>query len=198
MKSKIARALQESALAKQATADILEDSIWRAAEQMAQSLREGGKLLFCGNGGSAADAQHLAAEFVVRFTYDRRPLAAMSLTTDTSILTAAGNDYSFAQIFSRQVRALGGPGDVLVAISTSGNSDNVVEAAHAAKELGMTVISLTGVPGGRLAEVSDVLLNVPSSVTARIQEIHITIGHIWCDLVQEMLGLEEDARDGRG
>ncbi|HEU4963868.1 MAG TPA: D-sedoheptulose 7-phosphate isomerase [Bacilli bacterium] len=186
MRSRIGETLRQSAEAKKATADLLEATIWRGAQMVHQALKDGGKVLFCGNGGSAADAQHLAAEFVVRFTYDRRPLAALALTTDTSILTAAGNDYAFDAIFARQVQALGRAEDVLVAISTSGNSPNVLAAAKAARERGMKVIGLTGVQGGALGEVADLLVNVPSAVTARIQEIHITIGHIWCDLVQEM------------
>ena len=187
MKSKIAETLQNSAQVKLHTLEALGDTIWNAALVMGMALGQGGKLLFCGNGGSAADAQHLAAEFVVRFTYDRRPLPAIALTTDSSILTATGNDYDFDQVFRRQVQALGQRGDVLVAISTSGNSPNVLAAAEAAREQGVRVIAMTGTNGGQLAALADVLVNVPSAVTARIQEAHITIGHIWCDLVQEMM-----------
>lgn len=198
MRSKIAEALQHSAQVKLTTLDALEDQIWNAALVMGMALGQGGKLMFCGNGGSAADAQHLAAEFVVRFTYDRAPLPAIALTTDSSILTATGNDYHFDQVFRRQVLALGQPGDALVAISTSGSSPNVLAAAAAAHERGVRVIAMTGNSGGKLAELADVLVNVPSAITARIQEAHITIGHIWCDLVQEMMqkqGALQNAQD---
>lgn len=196
MRSIIAETLQHSAQVKLTTLDTLEDPIWHAALVMGMAFGQGRKLLFCGNGGSAADAQHLAAEFVVRFTYDRAPLPAVALTTDTSILTAAGNDYHFDQVFRRQVLALGHPGDVLVAISTSGNSPNVLAAAETARERGLRVIAMTGTSGGKLAELADVLVNVPSAVTARIQEAHITIGHIWCDLVQEMMRTEAGEKEG--
>lgn len=198
MRNKIAETLQHSAQVKLTTVDAVGDQIWSAALVMGMALGQGGKLMFCGNGGSAADAQHLAAEFVVRFTYDRAPLPAIALTTDTSILTATGNDYHFNQVFRRQVQALGQPGDVLVAISTSGNSPNVLAAAEAARERRMRVIAMTGTNGGKLADFADVLVNVPSAVTARIQEAHITIGHIWCDLLQEMMQKEGALQDAQG
>ncbi|EPR35677.1 Phosphoheptose isomerase [Alkalidesulfovibrio alkalitolerans DSM 16529] len=157
------------------------------ARLMAVSLARGGKLLFCGNGGSAADAQHLAAEFVNRFELERPPLPALALTTDTSILTAVGNDYGFEQVFQKQVQALGHKGDVLVAISTSGNSENVVLALRAAREKEMVTIGLTGQGGGEMAQMCDCLLAVPHKRTCLVQEIHITVGHMVCDLVDYFL-----------
>jgi D-sedoheptulose 7-phosphate isomerase len=155
-----------------------------AGALLVKHLSEGGKFLLCGNGGSAADCQHIAAELVVRYELHRRALAAIALTTDTSILTAHSNDYTFATVFSRQVEALGRPGDVLCAISTSGNSQNIIQAAIAAKALGLSVIALTGGTGGDLVNHADVAIVVPSPVTARIQEAHILIGHWWCGLVE--------------
>ncbi len=157
------------------------------ARLMAVSLARGGKLLFCGNGGSAADAQHLAALFVNRFELERPPLPALALTTDTSILTAVGNDYGFEQVFQKQVQALGHKGDVLVAISTSGNSENVVLALRAAREKEMVTIGLTGQGGGEMAQMCDCLLAVPHTRTCLVQEIHITVGHMVCDLVDYFL-----------
>jgi D-sedoheptulose 7-phosphate isomerase len=145
--------------------------------------------MFCGNGGSAADSQHLAAEFTGRFVRDRRPLAAIALSTDTSALTSIANDYAFEEIFERQVDALGRPGDCLVGISTSGNSGNVLRAFAAARRHGMTTIGLLGRDGGRLAPLSDVRIVVPSITTARIQEAHIFIGHNLCALVERGLGV---------
>lgn len=147
-------------------------------------LEGGGKVLFFGNGGSAADAQHLAAELVVRYRVDRPAMAAIALTTDSSILTACANDFSFDDVFARQVAALGRPGDVAIGISTSGNSPNVVKALEAAKALGMVAAGLSGRDGGRMAGLCDPLLVVPSEVTARIQEMHILIGHSLCDLLE--------------
>lgn len=158
-----------------------------AAEMIAESFKAGGKLLIVGNGGSASDAQHLAAEFVNRFVIERPPLPALALTTDTSILTSIGNDYDFDQTFSKQVRALGRSGDVLLAISTSGNSPNILKAVETAKALDIKVIGLTGKGGGVLAKGSDILLDVDAKATARIQEVHITICHILCELVDHML-----------
>lgn len=143
-------------------------------------------IFFMGNGGSAADCQHLAAEFVVRFKRERKGLAAVALTTDTSILTAAGNDFGFETIFSRQIEALAGKGDVVVGISTSGNSPNVIKGIHTAREIGAFTIGMTGAKGGQMAELCDVCLKVPSDITARIQEAHIMIGHIVCDLIDEV------------
>jgi D-sedoheptulose 7-phosphate isomerase len=161
--------------------------IAEAGRLIIQCLQSGGKLLFFGNGGSAADAQHLAAEFVGRFVRERIGLPAIALTTDSSILTAVGNDYGFEQIFARQIQALARPGDVAVAISTSGNSPNVLEAVKEAKKHGVNVIGLTGKDGGELAREAAVVITVDSSSTARIQECHITIGHIFCELVEKEL-----------
>lgn len=157
------------------------------ALRLATVLRAGNKLLWCGNGGSAADCQHLAAEFVVRFERERAGLAAIALTTDTSILTACANDYGYARVFARQVEALGVSGDALIAISTSGTSPSVVAAVEAAKASGLLTVGLSGGDGGRLRELCDVCLIVPSSRTARIQEIHMLIGHTLCGLVDELL-----------
>ncbi len=147
---------------------------------------------FCGNGGSAADAQHLAAEVVGRFRLERLPLPSMALTTNTSLLTAIANDYGFDQVFSRQVHAFAKPSDILFGISTSGNSPNVVRAIQEARTLGVYTVGLTGRSGGKLKECADVLLNVPSDQTPRIQESHILLGHIYCDLVERLyLGSSE-------
>lgn len=148
-----------------------------------KALAGGGKVLFCGNGGSAADSQHLAAEFVGRFQKERIGLSAIALTVDTSILTAVGNDYGYDRVFERQVEALGQTGDVLVGLSTSGNSANVVKAIELAKERGIYCVGFTAFGGGRMAEICDVNIAVPTKVTARAQEMHILLGHIICELV---------------
>ncbi len=158
----------------------------KGAERIAKSLASGHKVLFFGNGGSAADAQHIAAEFVNRFQIERPPLAAMALTTDTSVITSIGNDYHFDDIFAKQIRALGKPDDVAVGISTSGNSKNVIEAVEAAKKIGIFTIGLSG-QGGKLAGAADMVFSVKSDVTARIQETHIMLGHILCELVDRIL-----------
>ncbi len=163
------------------------DLVVEAGGVVAEAFKAGGKLLIAGNGGSAADAQHLAAEFVNRFVIERPPLPALALTTDTSVLTSIGNDYSYDQVFSKQVRALGHAHDVLLAISTSGNSANVVKAAEAAKAMRMKVIALTGPGDNALGKTADILLAVDADVTARIQEVHITVCHILCELVDHML-----------
>mgnify|MGYP006295241991 CR=1 FL=1 len=162
------------------------DTILEAADRLSICLASGHKILLFGNGGSAADAQHLAAEFVNRFRIERHPLAAVALTTDTSILSSIGNDYSFDDLFSKQVQALGKAGDVALGISTSGNSENVVRAMKAANEFGMATIGFSG-KGGRMADHADLLFRVPSGVTARVQETHILLGHILCDLVDRIL-----------
>lgn len=154
---------------------------------MAICLARGGKLLFCGNGGSAADCQHLAAEFVNRFMLDRPPLAAIALTANTSTLTAVGNDFGFDLAFAKQVQALGNVGDILVGLSTSGNSENVIRALMAARENEMLSISITGSGGGRMAEFSDILIPVEGATTALVQEVHIALGHILCSLVDYYL-----------
>ena len=162
------------------------DLIERGANILASGIVSGHKILIFGNGGSAADAQHIAAEFVNRFQIERPPLAALALTTDTSIITSIGNDYHFDEIFSKQIAALGRKDDIAVGISTSGSSKNVVKAIQAAKNIGMFTIGLTG-RGGEIAACADLVFAVESDTTARIQETHITLGHIWCDLVDRIL-----------
>ena len=169
----------------------LAEPLASAAEMLAGSMRSGGMLLVCGNGGSAADAQHIAAEFVGRYLREREPWPAIALNTNTSALTAIGNDYGFEQVFARQVRAYGRPGDVLLAISTSGSSANVLEAIAAARAIGMSVIGLSGGDGGPLAGLCDVCLTVPLASTPRIQEGHIALAHILCGLVEEALCSEK-------
>jgi D-sedoheptulose 7-phosphate isomerase len=165
------------------------------AELALDTLTRGGKLLLCGNGGSAADAQHLAAEYVVRFDRQRPPVAALALTTDTSILTAGSNDYGFEAVFERQVRALAKEGDLLLMHSTSGESENLVRAAAAAREMGVATAALLAKGGGRLAGMVDVGLVVPTDSTARAQELHLTIGHIVCDYVESRI-TETSAKEG--
>ena len=180
----------ESIAAKQQAMEVLSPGIAVAAEKMVACLMNEGKILACGNGGSAADAQHFAAEMVGRFEKERPGLAALSLATDTSALTAIGNDYDFDMVFSKQVRALGQTGDILLAISTSGNSANIIEAIHSAHERQMTVIAFTGKDGGKIGELltsEDILLNVPAFRTARIQEVHILMIHALCDAIDYML-----------
>ena len=157
------------------------------AETCSHALCIGNKILFCGNGGSAADAQHLAAELSGRFYYDRPPLAAESLTVNTSFITAVANDYSFDNIFARMLNGIGQEGDVLIGLSTSGNSENVIRAFKAAHEKGIITVGLTGEDGGKLAQLSDFIIRVPSSDTPRIQESHILIGHIICELVESSI-----------
>ncbi len=178
-----------SAEVKKMTADHCSAATMRAAEMIAGSLRAGGKLMFCGNGGSAGDSQHLAAEFVATLDHQRprHGLAALALTTDTSLLTAYANDFGFEGVFARQVETLGRPGDVLVAISTSGNSANVVKACQAAKTNDIHIIGMTGEGGGRIADLADLLLAVPSSVTMHIQESHIALGHAMTLAVERLM-----------
>lgn len=172
-------------LAETATrAEVVADDVARAVAVTLAALRGGGKLMFCGNGGSAADAQHLATEYVVRFRRNRAPLAAIALTTDTSLLTAGGNDYGFDAIFERQVRALGRRGDVLFLHSTSGESANLLTAAQAARELGIQTVALLARGGGRLAKVVDLPIILPTDNGAHAQELHLAIGHAICDLVE--------------
>ncbi|MEE9614051.1 MAG: D-sedoheptulose 7-phosphate isomerase [Thermodesulfobacteriota bacterium] len=158
-----------------------------ASETIAEAFKAGGKLMACGNGGSAADCQHTVAEFVNRFEIERPPLPAVALTTDTSVITSIGNDYDFDQVFSKQVKALGKEGDVLLAISTSGTSPNVVKAVECAVDMGIKTVALTGRDGGVLAGKADIVLNVDSSSTPRIQEVHITVCHLICELVDHLL-----------
>lgn len=178
---------QESIETKRAFFESHSARVVEAAYLIIGSIKAGGKLLVLGNGGSAADAQHIAAELVNRLTGDRPPIAAIALTTDTSILTSIGNDSSFDEVFERQLRALGRAGDVVLAISTSGNSPNVVRAVSAARELSMRTIGMTGRSGGKLASMVDVALIVDADSTQRIQETHITIGHILCELIEQSL-----------
>ncbi len=182
----IRRQLEESARVKQSFSDELIGRIGQFAEKSAEALRGGGKIVFFGNGGSAADALHLAAELVVRLRTDRRGLAALALTTNPSVLTAAGNDYGFERIFSRQIESLFAPQDILVALSTSGESPNIVKGVEAGRARGAYLVAFTGETGGALAEKVDLLLNVPSQDPQRIQEAHITIGHIACALIERM------------
>lgn len=165
----------------------LANAIRECAELIIDTIRTGNKILICGNGGSAADAQHLAAEFTGRYETERRALPAIALTTDTSALTAVSNDYGFERVFSRQVEALATTGDCLIAISTSGNSPNVIAAVMEARRRGCRIVSLTGSNGKKLASLSDACLMVPAERTARIQEVHITVMHIWCELLDEMI-----------
>jgi len=191
MNNLIQNSIRESIAVKQS---ILADNaflqkIERTAQILCNTFHNDGKVLFCGNGGSAADAQHLAAELSGRFYSDRPPLYAEALHVNTSYVTAVANDYGYDAIFSRMVQAAGRPGDVLVALSTSGNSPDILKAIEMAKEKGMTIICLTGATGGKMASLCEVLLNVPSTDTPRIQEAHILIGHIICQWVeQEMFG----------
>lgn len=169
----------------------LADAIADAGAAATAALRDGNKVMFCGNGGSAADSQHLAAELTGRFIKDRPPLAGLALNTDSSALTCIGNDYSFAEVFARQVWGLGRAGDCLVGISTSGNSANVLRAFEVARELGIVTIGFLGRDGGAIKDVADHAIIVPSDVTARIQEAHILIGHTLCGMVEQGLGLVE-------
>ena len=190
MKTEIAINLAQSVIAQQAFAEASSDRIIQLVEWTIETFRSGGKLLIFGNGGSAADAQHVAAEFVNRFKIDRQPLPAIALTTDSSILTSIGNDFSFDMIFVKQVQALGKPGDLVLGISTSGNSPNVVKAIAAAKEMNIRTAVLTGGSsntGGELGGLADLVLNVPTDSTAHIQETHLWVEHILCELVEKEL-----------
>ncbi|MBM4284927.1 MAG: D-sedoheptulose 7-phosphate isomerase [Deltaproteobacteria bacterium] len=191
--SRLEQAFADSIRVKQEFLAAQGEAVLVAARLLAQTLKDGGKILLFGNGGSAADAQHLAAEFVNRFRVERPPLAAIALTTDTSILTSIANDYDFREVFAKQVRALGRAGDVALGISTSGSSANVVTALQAARELGLKTMALSGGDGGPVAALADVAVVVPSRSTPRIQEVHITVGHVLCDLVDYLLFPEKVA-----
>lgn len=187
MKKLIEKALAESVKAKQTFIEEYGTDLIQVAERIGLAFTTDCKLLLCGNGGSAGDAQHIAAEFVNRFLLERPPLPAIALTTDTSILTSIGNDYSFEEVFSKQIKALGMEGDVLLALSTSGNSKNVIAAVKTAKDQGIFTVVLTGGKGGRLATLADMSLVVRSDATPRIQETHILAGHLICELVDYVL-----------
>lgn len=179
--------LQESIKVKELFIRGCSEDLITLANKIVASFTSDRKLMICGNGGSAADAQHIAAEFVNRFEMERPPLPAISLSTDTSIITCIGNDYSFEDIFTKQIKAIGLEGDVLLAISTSGNSQNVISAAETARDMGIYVAGLAGGKGGKLKDVCDLCLTAPSDITARVQESHILAGHIICKLVDYIL-----------
>ncbi|MBI2885046.1 MAG: D-sedoheptulose 7-phosphate isomerase [Candidatus Omnitrophica bacterium] len=185
--AEVKRLLHDTAQVYAATADGALEPIAEAARTMAEALKAGRKILWFGNGGSATQSQHMAAEFVGRFAKERRALPSIALTGNIANLTAIANDYSYEQVFSRQVEALGQPGDVAVGISTSGSSPNVVAALRAARQQRLTTIGLSRAVGGTMREACDIYLGVPSTVTARIQEVHLTIGHILCGLVEDAL-----------
>ena len=184
----IRRQLEESCRVKQSFSPELVGRIARFAEKSAEALRVGGKIIFFGNGGSAADALHLSAELIVRLREDRPGLASLALTTNPSVLTAAGNDYGFEAVFARQIEALANATDVLAALSTSGTSPNVLRGVEAGRMRGCYLVAWTGETGGALADKVDLLLNVPSRDPQRIQEAHITIGHIACSLIEQLVG----------
>lgn len=186
---RISEAIQQSIEVKQKLLSDVEilSTIRDIAETCAQSLSDGKKIMFCGNGGSAADAQHLAAELSGKFYYDRKPLAAEALTVNTSFITAVSNDYSFEEVYARMVEGSGNESDVLIGLSTSGNSENVIRAFQAAHRKGIITVGLTGESGGKLAQISDFIIRVPSADTPRIQESHILIGHIICEIIEQNL-----------
>ena len=187
MKKIIEKALRESIRVKEGFIRKEMDNLVLLSEKIAWALTSDRKLMLCGNGGSAADAQHIAAEFVNRFMLERPPLPAIALTTDTSIITSIGNDYGFREIFSKQIKALGVEGDILLALSTSGNSENINKAVEVAKAMQIYTVALTGGNGGKLAGLSDLSLIVESDSTPRIQETHILVGHLICQLVDYVL-----------
>ena len=193
--ARLAAAVAEANLLKDRLVAEQSGQVAAAARLLASTLKGGGKILLFGNGGSAADAQHLAAEFVNRFLIERPPLAALALTTDTSILTSIANDYDFLEVFAKQVRALGRPGDAALGLSTSGNSPNVVKALEVARQLGLKTLALSGGDGGPVAAAAELAIVVPSKSTPRIQEVHITIGHVLCDLVDFLLFPDQFPQD---
>jgi D-sedoheptulose 7-phosphate isomerase len=198
MDRRVTTALRELAATATRAADTLGDDIERAAEMVRATVRAGGTLFFCGNGGSAADAQHMATEYVVRYRRNRRAYPAVALTTDTSLLTAAGNDFGFEHVFARQVEALCRPGDLLMIHSTSGNSPNVLAAARAARAKGVPVLALSARDGGPLRELADHSVVVPTDRTDRAQELHLCIQHLICDMIEEdeLMGDGADAAVG--
>jgi len=185
MKKRIKEIFKESIQVKENTLESNLDAIVRAVGEITKALRKKNKVILFGNGGSAADSQHIAAELIGRFQKERKSLAAIALTTDTSVLTALSNDYGFDVIFSRQIEGLGRKGDIAFGISTSGNSANVIAGLKQAKKIGMKTISMTGCGGGKVASLSDIKLVVPSKVTARVQESHSCIAHVICELVEK-------------
>ena len=188
----LARLVRDSVAAHQGTVGAVRAALLPQVLEygwlVAQAVGQGKRLLACGNGGSAAEAQHLVAELVGRFHVERRPLAALALTTDTSIITAVGNDYGYREVFARQVEALAAPGDLLLLISTSGNSENILAAAERGRGIGTVNVALTGRGGGKLAGLADLVLRVPSDDTPRIQEMHLLIDHCLCQIVERLLG----------
>ena len=194
MEDHIVKIFKESIRVKEAFVNENLSKLVKVVEAIIAALKAGNKILIFGNGGSAADAQHIAAEFVNRFVIERPPLPAVALTTDTSIITSIGNDYDFSEIFSKQIRAIGQSGDIAWGISTSGNSANVLKALEVAKKMGLVTVAFTGKDGGQIAKVADLSINVSSSVTARIQEVHITAGHAICDLVDIKLFQKPDLK----
>lgn len=190
MKTLISTNLVQSIMVKEAFANDCADDIVTVANWIIETFEDGGKLLIFGNGGSAADAQHMAAEFVNRFLINRRPLPALALTTDTSVLTSISNDFSFEQVFAKQVQALAKPEDLVLGISTSGTSANVVKAMETARDMGARTVALTGGtknPGGELTRTSDLVLNVPSDSTPHIQEVHLWVEHLLCEMVEKKM-----------
>jgi D-sedoheptulose 7-phosphate isomerase len=194
MEDHIIKIFKESIRVKEAFVNENLSKLVNVVVAVTAAMKAGSKILIFGNGGSAADAQHIAAEFVNRFVIERPPLPAIALTTDTSIITSIGNDYDFSEIFSKQIRAIGQPGDIAWGISTSGNSANVLKALEVAKKLDLVTIAFTGKDGGNIAKIADLSVNVSSSVTARIQEVHITAGHAICDLVDIKLFQKPDLK----
>jgi D-sedoheptulose 7-phosphate isomerase len=194
MEDHIVKIFRESSHLKEAFVGENLDAIVNVVEVITAALKAGNKILLFGNGGSAADAQHLAAEFVNRFLIERPPLPAIALSTDTSVITSIGNDYDFSEIFSKQIRAIGQAGDVAWGISTSGSSPNVIKALEVAKKIGMVTIGMTGKDGGNIAKMVDYSLNVSSTSTPRIQEVHITAGHVICEMIDFKLFQRPDAK----
>jgi len=194
MKDHVVKLFKESCRVKEAFLNDNLGKLVKVIEVLTAALKAGNKIMIFGNGGSAADAQHIAAEFVNRFIIERPPLPAIALTTDTSVITSIGNDYDFSEIFAKQIRALGQEGDVAWGISTSGNSPNVLKGLEMAKKLGMITLALTGKDGGPIAQMADFSLNVSASSTARIQETHITAGHVICELVDIKLFQKPDLK----
>ncbi|MEN6320818.1 MAG: D-sedoheptulose 7-phosphate isomerase [Syntrophaceae bacterium] len=194
MEDRIVKIFKESSQIKDVFISENIDVIVNVVESITAALKAGNKILLFGNGGSAADAQHLAAEFINRFIIERPPLPAIALCTDTSVITSIGNDYDFSEIFSKQIRAIGQAGDIAWGISTSGSSPNVLKALEAAKKIGMVTIGLTGKDGGEIAKMVDYSLNVSSSSTPRVQEVHITVGHVICEMIDFKLFQRPDIK----